>query len=110
MTNTQYHSLQRVLNLAFKRASKGKGKERHGEETPFDKQPILEIQRSEGAGFVTGQILKKTKELKKLEGGARLREILDIIVYAAANYIYEEENCKEDIELAEALKEYNNES
>lgn len=85
-----YYELSRILDLAYKQASEGKGKERHATHLPFEKQPILTIQQMVGPGFAYGQIIKKAQEASRMSREAALREILGIINYAAAVYLYTE--------------------
>lgn len=88
-----YMQLARILELAFKQASEGKGKERHahgptGEVKPWHKQPILEIGRMVGTGYAAGQVQKKVQEActmvsRQNFSGAKA-EALGAIVYASA--------------------------
>ncbi len=83
-----YRSLEQVLHLAFLRASKGKGKERHGTEESFLHQDICQEQRIFGINPSLFQIRKKTKEVLRLETQEqKINELLDVIVYAAASVI-----------------------
>jgi len=87
-----YSELAKVLVRAHCRASNGKGSERHGDEKPFNDQWILRGQRSFGLGGIQFQIGKKNEEINNLlETEAKVNELLDIIVYAAAGIIYLEE-------------------
>jgi hypothetical protein len=71
---------------ALSQAQDGKGKERHANDLPFDKQIICTATREEGHGFTRGQIRKKIEEVKRLPTvDAQIREMLSIIVYAAAD-------------------------
>lgn len=79
-----YESLNDVLTAALDRASHGKGKERHGSGKPFLEQPILKIASMTGPGGHAYQIMKKAQEALRMESDAAQRELLDIIVYAAA--------------------------
>jgi hypothetical protein len=83
-----YASLQRELQSAYEQSSAGKGKERHANGRPFDRQPILELSRLYGPGFAAGQAAKKTQEALGLfnrgnKDGA-LAEVHGAIVYLAA--------------------------
>lgn len=92
-TNKNYKTLRNALDQAYNRASKGKGAERHADGKPFEDQPILTIQRGLGSThFALGQIMKKATELIKFDGDAAKKELLDIMVYAAAAWIYLDEN------------------
>lgn len=90
-----YEPLARVLALAYDQSAKGKGKERHANDKAFDRQPILEIARMVGVGYHAGQIQKKVQEATGMaarkEFGAAKAELLGAIVYAAAAYLYVEE-------------------
>lgn len=90
-----YENLLRILNNAYKQAAIGKGKDRHARGKPFDKQPIMEISRMVGAGYATGQAMKKLQEAKSMldKGnfeGAKA-EALGAINYSAAFYLLIEE-------------------
>lgn len=86
-----YATLRAELDAAFNQASGGKGKERHGNNHPFEQQPILAITRLlEGhpCGALAFQVIKKTIEagrLVKLRGtDAAVAEIYGAMNYAAA--------------------------
>jgi len=87
-----YKPLQDALDAAYAQASAGKGLERHADEKPFTRQPLMETTRLVGVGFPIGQALKKTGEsvrLLELRGPDAARaEILGAIVYLAAAYIH----------------------
>lgn len=89
---TGYRPLFETLMEAFRQASEGKGKERHGNGRPFLEQPIFTIAESHGAGFLTGQAVKKLCETPGLYENkgteAAVRELLGAIVYTAAAVIY----------------------
>jgi len=83
-----YIELSDVLDEALEQAQHGKGLERHANGKPFIEQPICVITREEGHGFTIGQIRKKAEEVKRLTTPeAKIRELLSIIVYAAADVI-----------------------
>ena len=87
--NENYKTLKIALDAAFNRAAKGKGADRHANGRPFDQQPILSIQRDLGSTqFALGQIMKKTTELTKFNDDDAKKELLDIMVYAAAAWVY----------------------
>lgn len=83
-----YSELKRVLEMAYKQAAEGKGKERHANGEKFEDQPIMTIAKGHGLGYQTGQAAKKLQEahtLLKLRGKhAAIQEILGAINYAAA--------------------------
>ena len=86
-----YSSLRRVLELAYKQASEGKGKERHADGRAFEDQPIMVIQTllgEKGLGYTLGQIMKKAQEASRMPHDKATTELLDIIVYAAAAYLH----------------------
>jgi hypothetical protein len=87
-TRKNYEELNKVLSLAYWRASIGKGRERHGEGRPFTEQYICKGARRYGIGALQYQIGKKCEEVSKLpDTQAKINELLDIIVYAAAAVI-----------------------
>ena len=77
-----YITLRNVLDRAFEQASSGKGQARHGQNLPFDKQPMQQIQDLVGEGFALGQAIKKMQESQRLSHDAAIRELL-----AVSNYI-----------------------
>lgn len=87
-----YESLAEVLQAAYDQAATGKGKERHANDLPFDKQPMQQIARRRGVGFLLGQADKKTEEAQgMLERGDRdawRREILGAINYLAGALVF----------------------
>lgn len=91
---TKKDELARVLSLAYDRCMKGKGRERHGHGKPFDEQPLMEYANRFGSGFLLGQMAKKMDEIeiirKTKSKEDALKEILDVIVYASALYLYTE--------------------
>ncbi len=82
-----YASLRNVLVKAHKRASQGKGKERHATDNPFESQPIITEGEHFGISAHLYQIRKKCLEILRMDIDAAQRELLDIIVYAAATHI-----------------------
>lgn len=86
-----YESLTHALAAAHAQSSKGKGKERHANDKPFDQQPIMEIGRMVGPGYQIGQAMKKGQEAMGMrERGERDRaraELLGAIVYMAAAWL-----------------------
>lgn len=83
-----YEPLISVLNDALKQAAEGKGKERHANNKPFDRQPIAEIGRMVGVGYNLGQAMKKAQEAKGMtdrgEDERAIAELLGVINYAAS--------------------------
>lgn len=93
-----YEPLARVLGLAYDQSAKGKGKERHANARPFDKQPIMEIGRMLGS-VCDGemyQVIKKVQEASNMvargNASAAKAELLGAIVYSAAAYLLIEES------------------
>ena len=82
-----YDSLRYVLTLAIEQANAGKGKERHANGKPFDRQPIMEIGRMVGSGYPLGQAMKKAQESTRLPPDRAKAELLGAINYLAAAYM-----------------------
>jgi hypothetical protein len=83
-----YFSLAEVLRRAFDQASAGKGKERHANALPFEKQPMQTIADQVGIGFLLGQAIKKVQESQSLPAGRNINELLGAINYLAGAVIY----------------------
>jgi hypothetical protein len=83
-----YASLQRELGDAYEQSSAGKGKERHANGRPFDRQPIMEMGRLYGFGFQSGQAAKKVQEAIGMHNRGdvdkAVHEVHGAIVYLAA--------------------------
>lgn len=86
-TNQKYIELIKVFEMAYERASKGKGYQRHSFGEPFEQQMICRGPRIFGIGALLYQIYKKTEEVTKLDLEAKINEFLDIINYSAAAVI-----------------------
>jgi hypothetical protein len=89
-TKDKYYMLSEVLGLAFNRAAKGKGKERHACGEPFEKQQIIEVSKRLQGHPAAGplfQAVKKIYESKRLDRDAAIDELADAIVYTAAAII-----------------------
>lgn len=90
-TKRDYSKLHQVLDLAFCQAAVGKGKDRHANGRPFDRQPIMELGRMVGVGGPAFQAMKKLQEAvnmaKRGEIDAAKRELLGAINYSAAAYL-----------------------
>ena len=86
--STGYGDLHAILQDAFDQSASGKGRERHANDKPFDRQPIMEIGRMVGPGYAIGQAMKKLQEAMTMQSrnqtDAADRELLGSIVYAAA--------------------------
>ena len=57
-----YENLGRILQGAYDQSAKGKGKHRHANNKPFEKQPIMAIGGMVGVGGHSYQICKKAQE------------------------------------------------
>jgi hypothetical protein len=79
-----YDDLFHVLALAYDQAARGKGKERHANNKPFAKQPLMQLADKFGTGFLLGQASKKLEECTGLPYGQDVKEILGAIVYSCA--------------------------
>lgn len=83
-----YDDLHRILMSAFDQSARGKGKERHANDKPFNVQPIMEIARMVGLGGHAYQCMKKTQEAVGMSNrgshDAAIAEFKGVIVYAAA--------------------------
>jgi hypothetical protein len=94
MNQPGYETLAAVLQAAYDQAATGKGKERHANDLPFDQQPMQQIARRRGIGFVLGQADKKSEEAQgMLERGdfkAFRHEILGAINYLAGAIVFAE--------------------
>lgn len=105
-----YESLTKELLSALDQASKGKGKERHATDEPFNEQQIIVINRWLKGSPVAGpifQAVKKAIESSRMEPHAAMRELDGAIVYLCAAKIllrenagvFNMENCKTLAEL-----------
>jgi hypothetical protein len=94
-----YRDLIRILNEAVEQAAHGKGKERHACDRPFDRQPIMEIQRLLGSNhFALGQAIKKAQESTRLPKERAKHELIGAIVYLSAAILHLEEQPSTTIE------------
>lgn len=82
-----YHGLFGVLAGALDQAQLGKGAERHGQDKPFEEQPMQKLIELHGRGFAYGQAGKKAQESERMEYEAARRELLGAIVYMAGAVI-----------------------
>lgn len=87
-----YASLSKVLGDAFDQAASGKGAERHGQDLPFDQQPMQRLIELYGLGFALGQAGKKMQESQRLGHDAAIRELLGAINYIAGAVVYKRNN------------------
>lgn len=83
-----YETLARELTDAYGQSSEGKGKERHANGRPFDRQPIMEMGRLYGFGFQSGQAAKKVQEAIGMHNRGdvdkAVHEVHGAIVYLSA--------------------------
>ena len=84
-----YDSLRAIYAMALEQAQGGKGRERHANGLPFDRQPICQGGRRFGVGCLIYQAWKKAHEtpvLMTMDNGTEraIRELLGVINYAAA--------------------------
>ena len=96
-----YERLARVLDRALDQASRGKGKERHAQDLPFNQQPMQQLIRLYGQGFALGQAAKKAQESMRLPKDRAVAELLGAINYLAGAVIAlenEDHKCKADSE------------
>lgn len=84
-----YECLRDVLREALDQAAMGKGKERHANDRPFDRQPMQELSDmlNTPAGLIF-QACKKATEGQRLGGDRAIREWLGAINYLAGAIIY----------------------
>jgi len=88
MDNPHYDSLGCVLLRAWQQAAEGKGAERHGQERPFEDQPMQRLIDLYGTGFALGQAAKKMQEAQRMDKDAAVRELLGAINYISGAVIY----------------------
>lgn len=88
-----YERLRQVLDAAYAQAAVGKGHKRHGQDTPFDKQPMQQISRLLSTpGGMAYQVIKKTQEAQRMPTDQAIFELYGVINYAAGMIIYLEDN------------------
>jgi hypothetical protein len=86
--NPGYEKLAGVLQRALDQAQDGKGKERHANDLPFHLQPMQQIAKRRGVGFLLGQADKKSEEATSLPAGRDVAELLGAINYLAGAVIF----------------------
>lgn len=92
-----YHSMAHAFLSAYEQAAIGKGKERHANDLPFEKQRMQSI--ADGQGHVGGmiyQICKKAEESEFMEPEKRKHELRGAIVYAAGAIIWTDRHSSDD--------------
>ena len=84
-----YHSLACALLSAYKQAAVGKGKERHANDLPFDRQPMqLHSDAIGDTGGMCYQVQKKSVESMQMPTGRAIHELGGAIVYAAGMIVW----------------------
>lgn len=91
-----YDELFNILALAYDQAARGKGKERHANNLPFDQQPLMHLADKFGTGFLLGQAAKKLEESTGLPYGADVKELLGSIVYTCAAVMHLEKEMEKE--------------
>lgn len=88
--DADYITLRSVLDRAYQQASEGKGKERHAQDLPFDKQPMQSISALVGSDDgLRYQAIKKIQESKRLHSRShQVAELLGAINYIAGVIIF----------------------
>lgn len=87
--NPNYDTLRKVLDRAYDQAATGKGAKRHGQDLPFEVQPMQTISRLVGScDGLRYQAIKKTQESARMDKDAAVRELLGAINYLAGAVIY----------------------
>lgn len=87
-----YLSLSEVLEMAYNRAAKGKGMERHASGESFEQQPICnELRALRSITPALFQARKKILESERLPVDMAVDELLDAINYLAAAVIVKKE-------------------
>lgn len=86
ISDLQYQQLHEVLTSAYNQAAFGKGKERHADDEPFERQGICRRAQM-FPGSALAQAHKKIEESTRLDGEAKVRELLGAINYIAAEIV-----------------------
>jgi hypothetical protein len=82
-----YESLAGVLREAYAQAATGKGRERHAQGEPFDRQ-VMQIGADKfGIGSLLFQAFKKSEESQRLDDDRAIKELLGSINYLAGAVI-----------------------
>jgi hypothetical protein len=91
VVDPNYESLEFALAAAYEQAAVGKGKDRHANDEPFDRQPIMTIARMVGPGYQIGQAMKKGQEAMRMHDRTEIEraraELLGAINYMAAAWL-----------------------
>lgn len=92
-----YEQLTEILRAAHDHAALGKGKERHANSLPFEKQRMLSISRAQGDdGGMAYQVQKKVQEGRQFDNMQQIEnELLGAINYTVGMIIYHRERFAE---------------
>jgi len=82
-----YDSLMEIFKQAVLQASEGKGKERHVFNNESFEEQIMFIIARWGLSFPAGQAVKKIVEANRLQGEAKIRELLGALNYCAGEIL-----------------------
>lgn len=82
-----YETLAEVFHRAFEQAAIGKGKERHANGEPFNKQVMQTGAHRFGVGALLFQAFKKSEESQRLPHDRAIAELLGAMVYLAGAVI-----------------------
>lgn len=105
MAPTGYESLARILCEVMHQAAIGKGAQRHADSNPFEKQPTLGYAyKYESPVGLLCQIMKKLDEYDRLDGVARRRELIGVMVYVAMLIIFDQEMHGYDVKAPDGIK------
>ena len=87
-TEKNYLALKTILLMAYDRAAKTKGLERHSDGQPFEQQDICqELRIFKSVSPALFQARKKIKESIRLDNKGGINELLDAMVYLSAAVI-----------------------
>lgn len=100
-----YESLARILCEVMHQAAIGKGAQRHADSNPFERQPTLGYARKYNSPVgLLCQIMKKLDEYDRLDGVARRRELIGVMVYVAMLIIFDQEMHGYPVKQPEGIK------
>lgn len=100
-----YESLARILCEVMHQAAIGKGAQRHADSNPFEHQPTLGYARKYNSPVgLLCQIMKKLDEYDRLDGVARRRELIGVMVYVAMLIIFDQEMHGYPVKQPEGIK------
>lgn len=100
-----YESLASILCEVMHQAAIGKGAQRHADSNPFERQPTLGYARKYNSPVgLLCQIMKKLDEYDRLDGVARRRELIGVMVYVAMLIIFDQEMHGYDVKAPDGIK------